>query len=489
MAKEQKKAKGTNETKPAKRKLDPEMEELRKPERGKKKHQQLKAYMVLECLMRETNEKKPLSARDIVAYLDDFGISAEATSVRNDIKEINYVMYMLEYGCTIDIAIEELDSGDYEEDKFIKYSQKKKGYYISRNRNNITENDVRVIAECIYASRFITEKQADHLVDIACNLVSARAAERIKNKIRVSKEKKEVSSDVFYKVSTILEALSEGSIDSPHAPEKITFSYQSYVIDDVKKTAIKKNWSYHKVSPNEIRNSGDRYYLLATNEKQTRGLFEIDHMNDIRLTGEMQDEESLSFLSKKKGKNVEYLENRRVKPVKAMLLCANSKLDKIVPVFGTGEDVEYSTYDSSCFLLTKTVVPDNEFFRLLIDFYDSIKILEPDSLVEEYFHFLERPKQLYSGDVPKMSLYPKHKRTFIDPKEMLASHTNNQTLLEMIQELRKYYDDSEMPWMIKLERVLKKEVEYFSGPKGAERIKELEMRIQQHNESLKDQNV
>ena len=477
MAKEQKKSKAA--------KFKEEDEDFL-PERGRKKHQQLKAYMVLECLMRETNEKKPLSARDIVAYLDDFGISAEATSVRNDIKEINYVMYMLEYGCTIDIAIEELDSGDYEEDKFIKYSQKKKGYYISRNRDNITENDVRVIAECIYTSRFITEKQADHLVDIACNLINARAAERIKNTIRVSKEQKVVSSDVFYKVSTILEALSEGTVDSPHAPEKITFSYQKYVIDDVKKTAIKQNYSYHKVSPDGIINAKDCYYLVARNEKQTIRAFEIDLMNDIRLTGEMKDGESVSYLTEK---NVSYPKKSPVKPVKVVLLCANRILDQIIPVFGTGEDVEYSTYDRRCFLLTKSVVPDNEFFRLLIDFYDSIKILEPDSLVEEYFHFLERPKQIYSSDVPKMSLYPKHKRTFIDPKSILELHTNNQTTLELIQELKKYFDDSEMPSFIKLERALKEESEYYSGPKGAERIKELERSIEKYNESLKDQKV
>lgn len=137
-----KQTKRANETKPAKRKLSPEMEELRKPERGKKPHQKMKAYLLLECLMRESNEKKPLSAGDIVAWLDEFGIKAEATSVRSDIEEINYVMYALDYGLSLEDAVQELDSGDYEEDKFIKYSQKKKGYYVSRYRNIVNDNNI-----------------------------------------------------------------------------------------------------------------------------------------------------------------------------------------------------------------------------------------------------------------------------------------------------------------------------------------------------------
>ena len=92
--------------------------------------------------MRESNEKKPLSAGDIVAWLDEFGIKAEATSVRSDIEEINYVMYALDYGLSLEDAVQELDSGDYEEDKFIKYSQKKKGYYVSRYRNIVNDNNI-----------------------------------------------------------------------------------------------------------------------------------------------------------------------------------------------------------------------------------------------------------------------------------------------------------------------------------------------------------
>ena len=460
MAIEQKKAKGT---KPAKRKLDPEMEELRKPERGKKKHQQLKAYMVLECLMRETNEKKPLSARDIVAYLEDFGISAEATSVRNDIKEINYVMYMLEYGCTIDVAIEELDSGDYEEDKFIKYSHKKKGYYISRYRDGITENDIRVIAECIYASRFVTEKQADHLVDIACSLVNARTAERIKNDIRVAKEEKEVCSDVFYKVSTILEALSEGSVDNPHMPEKISFSFQEYVIDDAKNSVIKQNKSYHTVSPYELYNGDDCYRLWAFDEEHRIKLFQVDLMTDIRLTGETLEGEELELLTRKKRKNILHKTNRRVKPVETVLLCPISYLTFLAPVFGTGETVEYSTYDDTYFLLKTIVCPDKEFFRLLTGFQDKIKILEPDSLIEEYLQFLDRPRQLYNSDVPKMSLFPNIPVEFdnsVEPKVMIQELKESIIVIDKsLQKYRELYGDKETSNIITKFEMLKQKID------------------------------
>ena len=375
-----------------------------KPERGKSKHQKLKAYLVLECLMRETNEMKPLSSSDIVVYLEDFGINAQESSVRDDIKEINHVMYMLEYGVSIKTAVKDLKSGNYEDEKFIKYSKKKKGYYVSKYKNNITENDVRVIAECIYASRFINDKQADHLVNIACSLVDARAAARIQNETLVMKSGREISSDGFYKISTILEAMSESTIDEPRNPRKITFSYQNHTIDDVKKTAVKISVSFHKVSPYLLFLTSAHYYNLVAfdDEKQIMRTFPVNYMGDIKLTNEMRDGEEEFNLYKTKN-HLYSFSPIFGEPAKIVLLCSNSIMEFIVSDFGTGENVEYSTYDDFAFLLTTTLVPSNDFFKRLFGYGTRVKIIEPDSLTEKYLRYLDQRKRLYS-DLPKMKL-------------------------------------------------------------------------------------
>ena len=45
--------------------------------RGKQYDQKLKPYLVFQYLMKNSDEEHVISASEIVAYLDDVGISAE----------------------------------------------------------------------------------------------------------------------------------------------------------------------------------------------------------------------------------------------------------------------------------------------------------------------------------------------------------------------------------------------------------------------------
>ena len=124
---------------------------------GKREHQKIKPYIVLEYLMRNSDEQHAIPASDIVSYLqEDCGIDAERRSVYRDIDEINKVLYMLENECTIQEAEEVIDSEDGEEEKFIVYDKNKKGFYVRQRKYDA--NDIRLLAECVYSARFIDEK-------------------------------------------------------------------------------------------------------------------------------------------------------------------------------------------------------------------------------------------------------------------------------------------------------------------------------------------
>ena len=49
--------------------------------RGKKPNQKLKPYLVLQFLLRETDENNVKKADEIVAYLNEIGIDAERRSI------------------------------------------------------------------------------------------------------------------------------------------------------------------------------------------------------------------------------------------------------------------------------------------------------------------------------------------------------------------------------------------------------------------------
>ena len=129
------------------------------PEGGKREHQKLKPYLVLDYLMNETDEQHRVTILDILDHLGDLGIEAEQRSVMDDIKEINYVLYMLEQDCSIDVAVEDLDSGDFDDEKFVQRSENRREYYIARRRKDITEDDVRLLVEAVYTAKFFHKKK------------------------------------------------------------------------------------------------------------------------------------------------------------------------------------------------------------------------------------------------------------------------------------------------------------------------------------------
>ena len=135
---------------------------------GRKEHQLMNAYLVYHYLLRNSDASTFVKADKIAAYLrEELGIPSERRSVYRDIKAINDSLWLidnaeycdLEFGC--DDALEEVkEDGSYYET--IKY-KKKHAFYVEQRKYEA--KDIKLIAECIYPSRFITQKQAESLVE------------------------------------------------------------------------------------------------------------------------------------------------------------------------------------------------------------------------------------------------------------------------------------------------------------------------------------
>ena len=59
---------------------------------GKREHQKLKSYIVLQILQKETDENHVMSAMEIAAALEEMGIDAERRSIYRDIDDINKIL-------------------------------------------------------------------------------------------------------------------------------------------------------------------------------------------------------------------------------------------------------------------------------------------------------------------------------------------------------------------------------------------------------------
>ena len=108
---------------------------------GKQTNQKLKLYVVLQYLLKYSDENNTKSAYDIIGYLEDCGISAERRSIYRDIEDINRIMLMLQEDIDldeVDMMFEEAaESGDEEELNELKtvlYDKNKKGFYVRQGK-------------------------------------------------------------------------------------------------------------------------------------------------------------------------------------------------------------------------------------------------------------------------------------------------------------------------------------------------------------------
>lgn len=73
------------------RKADKGLEGKVVAKHGKQTNQKLKPYVVLQYLLKYSDENNTKSAYDIIGYLEDCGISAERRSIYRDIEDINRI--------------------------------------------------------------------------------------------------------------------------------------------------------------------------------------------------------------------------------------------------------------------------------------------------------------------------------------------------------------------------------------------------------------
>ena len=102
------------------RKADKGLEGKVVAKHGKQTNQKLKPYVVLEYLMKYSDENNTKSAYDIIGYLEGCGISAERRSIYRDIEDINRIMLMLQEDIDLDEADRMFDMG-FEPQVFIKF--------------------------------------------------------------------------------------------------------------------------------------------------------------------------------------------------------------------------------------------------------------------------------------------------------------------------------------------------------------------------------
>ena len=173
--------------------------------RGKKHNQKIKPYVVLQYLLKYTDEDNIVTAPEIVDFLEEHGMEAERRSIYRDIKEVNKVALMMEEDCSIEDADQMLEDDTDDELKLVVYDPHQKGFYVRQRHFDL--NDIRLLAECIYSAKFVTEGQAKRLVEVVCEFVSEHQAERIRYNAFLTDRVKTNNKHVLNSIAVINDAM------------------------------------------------------------------------------------------------------------------------------------------------------------------------------------------------------------------------------------------------------------------------------------------
>jgi hypothetical protein len=368
---------------------------------GRQPHQKLKPYIVFQYLLKYTDEDNVVDAFDIISYLSDCGINADRRSIYRDIEEINRIMYMIEYDCTIAEALEvfpeekdeDFDSEQAEAEKVVVYDKNRKGFYVRQRHYDV--EDIRLLAECIYSAKFLSEGQAKRLADVVCGFVSDYQAETIRYDALLTDRVKTSNKSVISNISTINAAMSKTLEGEKHIPEKISFKYLKASVSNVTQQVERRKGERYTVSPYKLLINDGNYYLLSFDDKYKKmRTYRVDRMRDVRLTGQPRDgvaefaEIDLRDYTKRTfsmfGGKTERVEMRFINPL----------LDTAIDRFGT-TDVRYSVVDETHFSVTANVDVSDQFFGWLLGFGKRVKLLGPPSVIEKFRSYMDKVREMY----------------------------------------------------------------------------------------------
>ena len=384
-----------------KKKPNGELEQEITAQHGKKPNQKLKPYLVQQYLLRNTDKDHLADAADIIAFLEDCGITAERRSIYRDIDDINKVMWLMENkvddedGVDIIEAEEAIAADEYDSEKAVVYDRSRKGFYVRQRRYD--DNDIRLLAECVYSAKFLSQGQANRLADVVCEFVSKHQAEKIRHDAFLTDRVKTSNQAVLNSISTINDAMSRRLDGEAHVPEKISFQYLKYSINDVGKQVERRRGEKYIVSPYKLLINDGNYYLLAYNSQRKEIYrYRVDRMKNTKLTGEPREgaeafaEIDLKTYTKRVfsmfGGDQELVTIRFINPL----------LDAVVDRFGNDKSsVYYAVVDDRHFSVTTRVEISDQFFGWILGFGNRAKLIASDAAVEKFRAYLDKVRGMY----------------------------------------------------------------------------------------------
>ena len=357
----------------------------------RKSNQRMKHHLVLQFLLKNTDENHPISTEEIVAYLqENCEIDAERRSIYKDIRDINIASIMVDEDVTYEEAAEMLEE---EPDLAVVKCKKKHGFYVARRPLDLAK--ARLLAECVYTARFVTEGESKKIVKGLGSFLSDYQSDEIQHDTFFVSRIKTNNAQLFKTVDAIHAAM-KNKQDGRPAPKKIKFQYLKCTIQDISQQVERRNGAFYIVSPHAIMINEGNYYLLGIDDKSKKlRTYRIDRISKLRITEEPREAntetEKLKEYLEDYPKRVFSMYGGRRENVRIRFI--NDLLDTVADRFGNY--ASYRRSDEKHFEISVVVEISPMFFGWLAGFGRKAKLLYPEPVIEEFKQHLDKMKNQY----------------------------------------------------------------------------------------------
>ena len=365
---------------------DYEDDELKGSGRGKKRNQKMKPFLVYHYLLKHTDEHHTVKADDICSDMKEiYGIEAERRGIYRDIDEINKAILAYEEGMSIKEAAKMIDEDDSL--KNIVFDKHQKGFCMRQRHYDYT--DIQLLVESIYASKYLSEPQAERLIRVLCEFVSEYQEKTIRHNAILTDRVKTKNSSVLRNIEKIDTAIETN--------KKISFKYLKYSISDLNQQVERKHGAIYTVSPFALLINDGNYYLLAYNDS-VKGIrtYRADRMKDVKVIEEKRDgkEEFSKINLKSYTQRVFSMFGGEQEIITIQFI--NHLLDTVVDRFGK-KGILYNVVDEHYFSITAPIEVSDQFFGWVLGFGNDVKILKPQKVVDEFTEYLDKIRKVYES--------------------------------------------------------------------------------------------
>lgn len=211
------------------------------------RNQKLKLLYLRDYLLTNTDEQHPVTVKQLIAFLDANGISAERKSLYDDLE------LLISYG--LDVV---KDNGNY---------------YIGRRDFEVPE--LKLLVDSVQSSKFITHKKTGELIKKIEQLASIYEGQLLNRQVFVTNRIKSMNESIYYNVDEIHNGIASN--------QKIRFHYFEY--NTKKEKVFRKGGAFYEVSPYALTWDDENYYLVAFDSGA--GIikhYRVDKMTDISVT-------------------------------------------------------------------------------------------------------------------------------------------------------------------------------------------------------------